>query len=260
MKITVLYLHVVKSGYASAPPAEYYLPFSQRWARTYREYNAGCAHELIILCCGAPADEHVKATYGGLFCTYDTYLGAGSDIGACQSALKKLSGFVVCMSTPVYFWRPGWLRRLVEAREFFGDGLYGPMASYQNAPHIRTSCWGVDAATFQKYPHLIDCREKCCWAESYDHQGELWQISKWYASINKPALMVSWSEVSDKAHWRTPENIFRRGNQTNCLVWDQHVDVYNAAHYHERLDFAKQADTITASENHPLISENSEKV
>lgn len=257
MKVTILYLHVVKSGYPGAAPPEYYKPFSHRWAATYKLYKPRIEHDVKIVCCGDDMpDEMVNPFYGQIASGRITYTGAGSDIGACQYAMQQVdSDFVLCMSTPVYFWRTGWLERIVEARQFFGDGLYGPMASNQNRPHIRTSCWGVDPKTFAQYPHLIDNREKCSWAESFDHDNEGWQISDWYRNQGKPAMLVTWDGVWAKQDWRKPNNIFRRGDQSNCPVWDQHVDVYFVSHYHERLALEKLAD-----EDCTAIPSNPEKV
>jgi len=243
MKTTIIYLNVTKSGYPGASPAEYYIPYSKRWVDTYKRFDPGTEHDVRIVSCGAAPTDATVEMYSSIKHTWDSYLGAGSDIGACQYAMKNVDAdFVVCMSTPVYFWKAGWLKKLVDAREFFGDGIYGPMASYQNRPHIRTSYWCVDPKTFAAYPHLIDNREKCAWAESFDHNNEGWQISDWYANKGKVALLVTWDQVADRDHWRTPDNIFRRGDQSNCPVWDQHVDKYFSAHYHERLAFEKQAD------------------
>jgi len=256
MKITLIYLHVAKSGYPEAPPPEYYWRYSERWARTYQQHPAGIEHEVRIVCCGGPPTDAIVELYAGIPHTWESYLGAGSDIGACQYAMKHVDAdFVVCMSTPVYLWKPGWLKRMADVREYFGDGLYGPMASNQNTPHIRTSCWGVDPKTFEKYPHVIDTREKACWAESFDYKDERWQISNWYESIPKPVIMMTWNGVHNRSDWRKPANIFRRGDQSACLVWDQHVDKYFAAHYHERLAFEKLAD-----EDCTVIPANPEKV
>lgn len=258
MKTTLIYLHVVKSGYPTAPPPEYYRPFSERWAATYHQFDPGMNHELCIVWCGGEPSNADRLLYQGIFYQQKVYTGAGSDIGACQFAMKELdTDFVVCQSTPVYFWHSGWLKRLADAREFFGDGLYGPMASYQNRPHIRTSCWCVDPKTFAQYPFLIDCREKACWAESFGgiaQSGQNWCISDWYLAQGKPALLVTWKEVVDRAHWRTPDNIFRRGDQSNCPVWDQHVDFYRASHYNDRLQLARMAD-----EDHTVIPENTQE-
>lgn len=245
-RVTLLYLHVTKSGYPEAAPPEYYVPFSQRWIDTYKAFDPGIEHKVRIVSCGAPPTPDVEGMYQGIQCDWDMYPGAGSDLGACQSVMQNIdTEIVVCMSTPVYFWRSGWLAKIVGAFDFFGDGLYGPMASYHHFPHIRTSCWAVNPKTFMRYPHLIDTREKCCWAEHADHEGEEpWQISKWYEFKCMPVLMVTWDQVLAKSEWRKPDNIFRRGDQSNCLVWDQHVDVYRCAHYHERLELASMSDGL----------------
>ena len=243
MKVSIIYLNVTASGYPGAAPPEYYIPFSQRWVETYKQFAPGASHELVVVSCGAKPHSEMMRMYEGLECRFETYLGAGSDIGACQDVMKRVDAdFVLCMSTPVYFWKSGWLDKIVKARESFGDGLYGPMASYQERPHIRTSCWGVSPKTFQDYPHIIDTREKCCWAEASEHNNEGWQISDWFNNKGLKTMMVTWDEVLSKRYWRTPPNIFRRGDQSNCIVWDQHVDVYRVSHYHDRISLANLAD------------------
>lgn len=251
LKVTLLYIHVTAKGYPEAAPPEYYRWYEERFVKTYKKYQPGVEHDLRIISCGAMPDKGVEALYGDITAGYYCYLGAGSDIGAHQQVLQGIeSDFVVCMSTPVYFWKRGWLKQLLDARNHFGDGLYGPFASYQNSPHIRTSCWAVTPATFRQYPDLIDTREKCCCAESFRNQS-VHQISDWFESIGKPVLMVTWSGVFGKTAWRSPSNIYRRGDQTNCLVLDQHTDHYSASHYYERCLLEKMADI---DENCPAIS------
>lgn len=259
MKVTLLYLHIVAKGYPEAPPPEYYLWYEKRFIDTYRKHDAGYEHELVIVSCGGMIRAPFFDIYGcnWLFSNFP-YEGAGSDIGACQWAMKQLDcDLVVCISTPVYFYRPNWLKRLVEAVKFFGDGLYGAFASYQNSPHIRTSFWAVNPKTFANYPDLIDTREKCCCAESFRNAKVKFTISDWYASIGKPALLVTWDGVYGKTEFRKAPNIFRRGDQTNCLVWDQHCDAYMASHHYERCLLEKMADI---DESCPVIPPHPEKV
>lgn len=247
MRVVLLYLHVAKSGYAGAPPPEYYLPASKRFVGTLNRFDPGAPFDLHVCFCGQKPTPQEESLYDDWEAQPHVYPGAGSDIGACQFAMKTISAdLCVCMSTPVYFHCDGWLKRLVEAREKHGNGLYGPMASYDVKPHIRTSCWAVDPIYFTNhYTNLIDSREKACWFEHADHgnAGD-WQISNWYARRGLPVKMVTWEGEYDRADWRKPEGIFRRGDQSNCLVRDQHWDKYAAAHYHERLAFERQADGI----------------
>lgn len=259
MKVTLLYLHIVAKGYPEAPPPEYYLWYEKRFADTYRKHDAGYEHELVIVPCGRTPDEKFYDIYQRGVFRYAPYLGAGSDIGAFQQVMliHQDSDLVVCISTPVYFYRPNWLGRLVEAVKFFGDGLYGAFASYQNSPHIRTSFWAVNPKTFADYPDLIDTREKCCCAESFRNAKVKYTISDWYSSIGKPALLVTWDGVYGKTEFRKAPNIFRRGDQSNCLVWDQHCDAYMASHHYERCLLEKMADI---DESCPVIPSHPEKV
>jgi hypothetical protein len=43
-------------------------------------------------------------------------------------------------------------------------------------------------------------------------------------------------------HWRKPENIFRRGDQSNLLVWDRHTEIFAKASEEERAKLAKLSD------------------
>lgn len=246
MKVSLIYLHVKSKGYESAPDPGFYVPFEKRFSETYKKFDPGAEHALHIVCCGGHPDDEVRSFYSGITAEFSDYSGAGSDIGACQDAMKRVgSDFCINMSTPVYFWRDGWLKRLVDARAKFGDGLYGPMASMECSPHIRTSCWGVDPNTFSQYPHLIDTREKCYWAEHRDQSAELWHITRWYQSMGKPAMQVTWDEVLDQQNWRRPPNIFCRGDQSNCIVRDRYSDLFDAYTEEEKDAVSKRVDGVT---------------
>lgn len=243
MKVAIIYLHVKAKGYPSAPPPDYYRPFSLRFADTYQKFEAGIDHDLVVVSCGGDPDESVWEIFSPIATCYQTYLGAGSDLGACQNAMRQSDAdFVVCMATPVYFWKPGWLKRLVEARTEFGDGLYGPFASNECTPHIRTSCWAVDPATFNCYPHLIDNREKCYWAEHRDQSEELWHFTRWYEALKKPTLMVSWTGALGPKYWRTEPNIFCRGDQSNVLIRDRYTDLYETYSAQEKVEVEKRVN------------------
>lgn len=227
MKIGVIYLHVSKAGYPEAPPPEHYIPFQKNFIDTYKRFNPGIEHELRVVSCGLPVSDGLRRMYEGVATSFDEYLAAGSDLGAEQDVMKRMNAdFIVSLATPVSFWREGWLRRLAEAREKHGDGLYGPFASNEVYPHIRTSCWAVDRSTFGTYPHLIDTREKCYWAEHKDRSLQLWQFTFWYASLGKPTMMVTWDGEYSPPDWRTPRNIMYDGDQSNCLMHDKYTRLF----------------------------------
>lgn len=242
MKVAVTYLHIVGRGYPEAPEPSHYVPFEERFSETYQKYDPGFPHHLRVVCCGGPVDDSIKALYP-FADSFSTYMGAGSDLGTQQDAMKELDAdFVVNLATPISFWKSGWLNRMVEARNKNGDGLYGPFASNEWLPHIRTSCWAVDRETFLRYPHLIDTREKCYLAEHKDKSPALWQFTFWYCSIARPTLMVTWDGEYGPLDWRTPANIMYRGDQSNCLMHDRYTLHWNTLSPEEK---AAKDDRIT---------------
>lgn len=237
MKITCLYLHVSAKSDPAAPDPSYYLPYSLRFARTFEEHPAGVDHELIVVSCGKPIGEDQMYLYRNITDRYECYEGPGWDLGAYQAIAKTLdSDWVVCLATPVHIKREGWLKRFADVFTEYGDGLYGAMGSYENHPHIRTSSFAFKPEIMRQYPHLIDSREKCFGFEcGCDSKGNLlaghhsWCFTDWMIGQGKPVLMVTWDMVWPKDKWRVPPNIFRRGDQSNCLVQDRHNDIYQAS-------------------------------
>lgn len=238
MKTVLVYLHVVGKSDANAPEPIYYVPFQQRFLATYRQHYPNVEHELVVCCCGGDVTDEARRAYKDFNPTFMSYMGAGWDIGAHQSMARQLDcDFAVFLATPVYFWRADWLQKLVDAFESYGDGLYGPMASYEHAPHIRTSCFGCSPQRFRQYPHNIDSRERARFFETTD-----WNFSRWFKEQGLPVKMVTADGAYDEPDWRTPVNIFRRGDQSNCLVRDRHVDIFSLASPAERDQLANAAD------------------
>jgi len=235
MKIIILYLHVSAKSDPNAPEPSYYLPYSVRFSRTFEEHPPGIDHELVVVSCGKPIQEDGMYLYRNIADRYELYEGSGWDLGSYQAIAKTLDcDWVVCLATPVYFKREGWLRRFAEAFNEHGDGLYGAMASYENRPHIRTSSFAFKPETMIKYPHLIDSREKCfrfeCGCDSHGQPLFLdWCVTYWMMQQGKPAMMVTWDGVYHMQDWRKPQNIFRRGDQSNCIVFDRHNDIHESA-------------------------------
>ena len=89
----------------------------------------------------------------------------------------------------------------------------------------------------REYPYLIDSRLKCVHFESSRLNFSLWAIANMF-----PVILVTAREQCRIQHWRTPSNIFRRGDQTNCLVWDRHTDIYANASPEEKIVLERQAD------------------
>lgn len=154
------------------------------------------------------------------------YTGEGCDIGSHQHAAHCIDyDLMVCCSTRVYFHREGWLSRLMEAVSEFGTGmLYGAMGCYERAPHIRTCFYAISPANFRRYPHLIQNRE-----QTFMFETGAWNFTKWAGAEGITPLMVTWEGIYTTDGWRTPKNIYRRGDQSNILAWDRHTKIYAEA-------------------------------
>jgi hypothetical protein len=126
------------------------------------------------------------------------------------------------------------LKRFVEARKQFGEGLYGSAGSFEVSPHIRCCFFGCNPKIFNEYPHEIGTREKTFQFEC----GRL-NFTRWFKG---KAFMVTWDGVYEQPDWRKPPNIFRRGDQSNLIAWDKHSKVYASASPRGKKILERQAD------------------
>lgn len=254
MKLTieVIYLHVLSKSSPDAKDPTFYEKYNRRFADTYAYYSAGVDHTLRVVFCGRLPTEAEQSIYYGLpNVTFDCYTGPGWDIGAHQHISRQLDcDLVYCLATPVHFWCSDWLTPIVDAWDRYGDGLYGPMGSYENMPHIRTSAFAFSPESMRQYPHLIDSRETCFHFESgFKSDGTIYErgekgFTNWTLAQGKPVLMVTRDRCYTKMDWRKPANIFRRGDQSNCLLHDRHCDIYANANPTEKIALEAASNTL----------------
>lgn len=211
---------------------EGFLANAKAWKQSYLKYDPGVAHR-VILCMpnGTPTKED-HALFEGIDYQVARYDEGGWDIGAYQSVAKNFDcDLMIFCNSRVRFWKGGWMIRFVEAWNQFGPkGLYGASGSYERCfayashwpnPHIRTSCFATNPHIFRRFPYTVRSRD-----EGFKFEAGEWNFMKWYEDHGWPVRVVTWDGMYDKWNWRNPPNIFRRGNQTNCLVWDRHHDLY----------------------------------
>jgi hypothetical protein len=220
MKVTLLYLRVFGKSDHLSPEPSYYQRYEDRFFQTYNKHKPAIDHDLIVVNCGTDSADDGKfdsISTGKMF-----YNGPGWDIGAYQNIVPKIeSDIVLCMATPVHFWRDRWLEPILLSSKLHGHGVYAPMASYETSPHLRTGCFAVHPKLMADYPEKIDNRDKCCTFESRPGNFSQWAIKGGF-----PVFMVTESGDFGMSDWRKPDNIFRRGDQSNCLTWDRHNDIY----------------------------------
>ena len=233
--------------------AERFKTHANEWASTYKLFLPTIKHDVVIVFSNGVINEEHKTIFNGIEFRSIEFNGGGWDIGAFQASTKVLDyDFVVFMNARTYFWKEGWLERLVDARQSRGEGLYGASASYEfcslwcrigsgRNSHIRTSCFGCNPKILAEYPYLIDSREK-----SFEFESGMWNFAQWFEDIGMNVMMVTWDGEYLKADWRKPPNIFRRGDQSNCLVRDRHTRMYETACATDKKVFEKCADIGSA--------------
>lgn len=206
-----------------------------RFFKTLRQFDPGTDYRLVIVDTHwsketpfAPIGEEAVE----LLSEWLTYTGHGCDLGSHQFVAHATdSDLMVCCSTRVYFHREGWLKRFVDAWNEKKTTLLGAMACFERAPHIRTCFYGIEPATFRKFPHLIQSRDHTFLVETGD-----WNITRWVKQNGGEARMATWDGLWDMDDWRKPANIYRRGDQSNCLVWDRHTELYAKADARRKFD------------------------
>lgn len=222
MNISVLYTHVTDfPGYAEA---------ARRFILTYSVYKPKIPHELYV--CQCDHREHAP-DIGAQF----HYRGQAKDCGAYLFAARQITtSWVLCCNAHVYFWKEGWLERLVAVAKQFGPGLYGPMASNEVNPHVRTCCMFCPTEALLSYPHELTLPEH---ANSFECGA--WSFTDF---MKDRAFMVGWDGYAVWHAWRDPllKNIFRRGDQSSCLVFDRHSDLYRDAAIVQKRLLEKAAD------------------
>jgi hypothetical protein len=233
-KITVVY--VIGSN------TEEYIALAGRFASSYAACPPGLPHDTIIVCNGiAPINVHRKLWRCYPNCSLVRHDNSGWDIGAFIAVSQKLtSDFVVYFGSKSHFKRAGWLLRMVEAWKKHGPGFYGATSSYEISPHINTSGFWCSPELMRQYPVKVVSRQD---RYNFEH-GPLacWRLA---VKIGLPAMLVTWDGEFDWAHWREPANIFRRGDQSNCLAYFEHTRRFDEADQGTRAEQSRVADIIT---------------
>lgn len=200
-----------------------------KFSLTYRQFPPGADHQLVVVFVrGQPTDDD-RAIWKGVPCRFVHHQQDWA--WTIQTTLaNEPCDFMVFLVTRSYFHRAGWLKRIVDARQKHGDGLYGSMASFAGSPlqthpapnpHLRGTMWGFDRETIRQFPWTIRTPQ-----DEYKLECGEWNIANWYESIGKPAMLVTFDGEYLKPEWDKPENTFLKGDQSNLLNWDRHTDAY----------------------------------
>lgn len=221
MQIDLFYTAVTKCRPYATVSQKDYDEASKRFILSYNKYGMGRdVNRHWISCGGGP---HLQ------------YFGDGKDGGAFWHVANSTNAdLMICCAAHTYFWREGAIARMIEVFNKYGPGLYGAMASYEVKPHIRTSFFAIPPALLRQYPHPPIVYTDANAMET--------GLAAWVEYKNLPVMMVTWDGEYYRPDWRKPANIFRRGDQSNCLVKDRHTDIYDAASPEDKAKLESAAD------------------
>jgi hypothetical protein len=196
---------------------------AMRFGMSYLKHPPRYPHQTLVLFNNGRPTPVVSSYLAGLG-KYQSYQhsNAGWDIGALLAAYPMVkTDLLLFLGAHDYFHREGWLLKIADAYQNFGPGMYGCFSSYAVRPHLNTSAFAV--STF-----LLDLFRDRVMSKGERYEFEHGKTSLWrrVQACGLPTMLVTWDGVWPPERWREPRNILWDGDQSNCLVWDNHVDNY----------------------------------
>lgn len=230
---TLVYIHVADAMHEE---------MARQFVRSYHLNPPGMGHRTMIVCQNCEPSEEIMALFKTLPELYvyhhdDT----GFDIGAYLAVAKFIeTDLMICFGGSTFVRQAGWMRRMAEAFEKHGPGLFGPTATYQISPHLNTTGFWCPPSLLANFKRRVVTRKD---RYEFEHgRTAFWKL----VHRRLPVKLVTWSGEYDWPDWRKPENIYHRGDQSNCLTFFRASLNYQlASPYYKRQHEAK-ADTLVS--------------
>lgn len=213
---------------------------AQRWLASYRKHIPTISHKLVVI---NRYQDGPDGSFDDVATDYMRYDNGGWDCGAWQFAGKNIEAeLLVCFNSSTVITGDGWLERFVDAVEIHGEGLYGPLASFEIIPHIRTPCMIFDPKVINGYPVEVTDRAGTYQFEVFGFGKHTPNFTQWARANGFKTMLVAWSGVYDQPQWRTPKNVFRNGDQSDLIVRDRHCEAYEVSSPEGKAILEKLAD------------------
>lgn len=233
-KITLLYVHVFGS--------EEYNNLAIRFMSTYKAYPPEFDHRVVVICNKGRFSNATREFFAQIpNVTFYNHNNDGQDIGAYISYAKTTSATALfCCGATTHFRRKGWLAKTVDAWNQYGPGMYGTLATYEVSPHFCTTGFLIAPEILAAYPLPVITKEN-----RYDFEHGSNSCVRMCIRAGIPARLVTWNGIYDWKEWRTPENIYSRGDQSACLTYFRHSDSYEQSSEPEKARRRSLADPLT---------------
>lgn len=169
-----------------------YEPMARRFCESYQEFPPGeTGHSLHVAVNGGPLDDRQCKLFNPLPVEFHQHDNSGRDIGAYVKLSKSIPcDLMVCLGSPIHFWRAGWLDRMLDVYLSVGPGLYGPWGFRQPFLHLRTTAFWLPPELLSSYPHPVDDQHR------YEFErGQQLSITAWTQQNGLPVSVVGWRSV-----------------------------------------------------------------
>lgn len=215
---------------------------ASRFVSTYHNFPPGVPHDTLVICQGGPLATEIGLLFASLKARFWVRKNdPGWDISAYIEAASGPCEFfdmMLCFGESVHFHRAGWLKRFVEAWDKHGPGFYGAFSSNVIRAHLQTTAFCISPALLRMSPFKPhDRKTRYAWEHG---RNAFWRFVE---AKRFPVRLVTWEAEWTPRHWRAPQNILWRGDQSNCLLRCKHTDTWDAARLEWKRKWSALADS-----------------
>lgn len=213
MKCAIIYIAVMSGQKTS--------DFCARFASTWNTFTPNEDCDLIVACQGGAPTTEIALLFAGLNAQFWPHINdERRDLGAyldAASGIAKDCDAILCLGESVHFWKSGWLKRLVEAWQRHGPGMYSPFGTHVIRAHLQTTAFMIAPNMLREYP--LKVTDKASRYEFEHGERALWRRLH---ARNIPVKLVTWDGEYGPGQWRTPPNVLWKGDQSNLLFHCNH--------------------------------------
>lgn len=207
MKVAICYI------YPMVKP-QLYFQLANRFAETYRAFPPGEDHALYVVCNGRSGTDNELRMFNGLPVSFTTHDNSGWDVGGFQRFADVCrDDLLICLGAHCHFYRPNWLKLIVNAYLENGPGLYGCGAYLSPNWHVRTSSFWCPPELLQSYPFYVGSVRK----SRYEFEHGNGSFTRHVLKLGFPCIMVTWDGVFPFSEWER-----HAPDHNNILIRDQH--------------------------------------
>ena len=237
--VCMVYIHV--------PGDAEHLTLTRRFVESYLRCPPGYPHRTIVVTQGRMPDKDMRQLLMKLpGCTFYQHDDSGWDIGGYIAVSRIISEDIgVYFCGTAFVQHVGWLKRMVDVWQKHGPGFYGSLGTYEISPHINTTGFFCPPALLAEYPHVVRTK-----ADRYALEHGPVDRCLWKRCLRDgiKVRIATWDGVYEWWDWRKPPNVYRRGDQSNCITFFRHSSNFGAANPKTREFMSKLADTLTDPE------------